>query len=278
MYYKSIPNYWIINKLLFFRLFSGLFFRSPTASLQKSPEKKLTTWWNYTDIYKIQYSEKLIIKKDSVKKQEFNLTIVKGVVTDASNGKKLQAEIEIFDNEKNKNILTAKSNSSTGKYLVSLPSGKNYGMQVAKQGYLFHSENFNIPIVKGYQEIIKNIKLYPIKKDVKIILKNIFFDTDKSILRPESFAELDRLKKLLNKNPKISIEISGHTDSQGTYKHNVKLSASRAQAVVDYLISKGISKARLTSRGASWDEPISTNETKEGRQLNRRVEFKIVKK
>lgn len=228
------------------------------------------------DIYKIQYSDTLIIKKDTVKKQEFMLTIVKGTVTDGITGKKLGAKIEIYDAQKNKNVLDAESNSSTGKYLISLPSGKNYGMQVRKEGYLFHSENFNIPKVKGYQEIIKNIKLYPVKKDVKIVLNNIFFDTDKSILRPESFAELDRLKKLLKDNKNIKIEISGHTDNQGSYKHNVKLSAARASSVVNYLISKGIDKNRLKSRGASWDEPISTNKTKEGRQKNRRVEFKII--
>ncbi|MCF6183976.1 MAG: OmpA family protein, partial [Bacteroidales bacterium] len=181
-------------------------------------------------------------------------------------------------NEEDKSVLKTTSNSISGKYLVSLPSGKNYGMEVKKNGYLFYSENFDIPKSKKYQEIIKNIKLYPLKKDGKVILRNIFFDFDKAILRSESFSELNRLKTLLDNNPNMEIEISGHTDNKGTHSYNVSLSKNRAQAVVDYLISKGIDPGRLTSRGASWDEPVDTNDTEAGRQNNRRVEFKVIRK
>ena len=109
-------------------------------------------------------------------------------------------------------------------------------------------------------------------------MRNIFFDFDKTTLRPESFSELNRLKTLLENNTNMKIEISGHTDNKGSYAYNVNLSKNRAQAVVDYLISKGINPDRLTSRGASWNEPIDTNDTEAGRQNNRRVEFKVLKK
>ncbi|MCF6366231.1 MAG: OmpA family protein [Bacteroidales bacterium] len=232
----------------------------------------------FMDIYKIDFPVEIEIEKDSIPDKVVRLTIVKGTVSDGNTGAKLESEIKIFDNEKDELILTAKSNSTSGKYLVSLPSGKNYGMEVKKEGYLFYSDNFNIPKSEKYQEIIKNIKLYPIKKDVKVILKNIFFDFDKSTLRKESFSELNRLKKLLDDNKTMKIEISGHTDNKGSHEYNENLSKARAKAVVNYLISKGINAARLTSRGASWDEPVDTNETEQGRQNNRRVEFKIIEK
>ncbi|NPA44981.1 MAG: OmpA family protein [Chlorobi bacterium] len=231
----------------------------------------------FMDIYKIDFPVKM--EKDSVKKKKVALlTIVKGNVTNGKTGEKLEANIKITDNELDKQVLTAKSNSETGKYLVSLPSGKNYGMSVKKDGFLFFSENFNIPKSETYQEIIKNIKLFPIQKNVKVVLRNIFFDFDKATLRKESYPELKTLINLLRKNPEIKIEISGHTDNKGSHEYNAKLSQARAKAVVDYLISKGINSERLTYRGASWDEPIDTNATEQGRQNNRRVEFKIIDK
>lgn len=229
------------------------------------------------DIYKIDFApKKEIITEDSVPEIKTFVTIVKGTITDGETNKNLDATIEIYDNEKNETIMTVVSNSATGKYLVSLPSGKNYGMEVRKEGYLFHSENFNVPKTEGYQEIIKNVQLYQIKEQAKVVLKNIFFDTNKSKLRPESFAELNRLKQLLILNPKIKIEISGHTDNTGSYNHNKELSEARAKSVVTYLIENGIDSKRLSYRGASWDEPIATNKTEEGKQQNRRVEFKVI--
>ena len=107
-------------------------------------------------------------------------------------------------------------------------------------------------------------------------MKNIFFDYDKATLRPESYAELDRVVNILNKQPKLKIEISGHTDNKGALEYNKQLSKSRAKTVVDYLIEKGISNDRLTFEGYAFEKPIATNDTDEGRQLNRRVEFKVL--
>ncbi|MFH2140935.1 MAG: OmpA family protein, partial [Bacteroidota bacterium] len=165
-----------------------------------------------------------------------------------------------------------------GKYLVSLPSGKNYGIAVKAETYLFHSENFNIPEATNYQEITKDILLNKMDIGSKIILKNIFFDYAKATLRSESFPELDRLVKLLTDFPTSRIEISGHTDNQGSLKTNQTLSESRAKSVVDYLIGKGISQSRLEFKGYAYFQPIATNDNDEGRQQNRRVEFKVLSK
>jgi outer membrane protein OmpA-like peptidoglycan-associated protein len=112
----------------------------------------------------------------------------------------------------------------------------------------------------------------------KIILRNIFFDTNSSVLRPESKTEIARIAEILNDNPAIRVEISGHTDSQGEDKYNQWLSEKRAKSVVDALIESGIDPARLEYVGYGELDPIESNLTEEGRQENRRTEFKILSK
>jgi outer membrane protein OmpA-like peptidoglycan-associated protein/tetratricopeptide (TPR) repeat protein len=210
--------------------------------------------------------------------KEAQLTILKGIVSDALSKKPLDATIEIIDNAQNISIATFTSNSSTGKYLVSLPAGKNYGIAVKKVGYLFQSENFDIPAAAAFQQVVKDIFLKGVDVGSTIVLKNIFFDLGKATLRSESTNELERLGKLLYDNPTIKIEISGHTDNKGSADLNKKLSDGRAKAVVDYLISKGITGDRLTYVGYGKEQPIASNDTEEGRQQNRRTEFKIISK
>lgn len=218
-----------------------------------------------------------IIIEPVVEIETSQLTILKGTISDEFSGLPLFAQIELTDNETGKILANFESNSKTGKYLVSLPSGKNYGIAVKAEGCLFHSENINIEAATAsYQEIINDIKLKKIEIGSKVVLKNIFFDTGKSILRSQSTSELERLLKLLEDVPTLKIEISGHTDNVGSAKMNQGLSEKRAKAVVDYLIGKGIDQTRLTYKGYGFDQPIATNDTDEGRQLNRRTEFKIV--
>ncbi|HXC05788.1 MAG TPA: OmpA family protein [Bacteroidia bacterium] len=206
------------------------------------------------------------------------LTILKGVITDALTGKPLEATIELVDNQRNEVIASFKSNSVSGKYLVTLPGGKNYGIAVKAENYLFHSENFDIPASAAFQEVNKDIALNNLAVGTKIVLRNIFFDFDKSTLRPESTNELERLTKLLQDVPTLKIEISGHTDNKGSADYNQKLSESRAKAVVDYLTGKGITADRLQYKGYGLTQPMAPNDTDEGRQLNRRTEFKVLSK
>jgi len=124
----------------------------------------------------------------------------------------------------------------------------------------------------------KDIKLKKVAVGSTIVLKNIFFDFDKFSLRPESIPELERLLKFMTELPSVKIEISGHTDNIGAAAYNKTLSENRAKAVVDYLVGKGIDKNRMTYKGFGFDQPIATNDTEEGRQLNRRTEFKIISK
>lgn len=204
-------------------------------------------------------------------------TILKGRTLDEMTGEPVGSSIELVDNNKNKLVATFKSNSATGKFLVSLPSGTNYGIAVKAEGYLFHSENFDLPDTAAFQEVEKDIFLKKVVVGKSIVLRNIFFDVAKSTLRSESTAELNRLVALMDENPTIRIEIGGHTDNVGSDEYNQKLSENRAKAVVDYLIANGINKSRLEWKGYGETTPLATNDTPEGRQQNRRTEFKIIK-
>ncbi len=217
-------------------------------------------------------------KADKIVSSGPKMTILKGVISDAKTHNLLEASIELIDNSLNEVIATFKSNSTTGKYLVSLPSGKNYGIAVKKDGYLFHSENFDLKASEEFQEIEKNVALKQIDVGQSIVLKNIFFDFDKATIRSESANELDRLIKLLNENLTLKIELGSHTDNKGSDDYNQKLSQSRSQSVVTYLIGKGISSDRLIAKGYGEYVPVATNDTELGRQENRRTEFKILSK
>ncbi len=225
------------------------------------------------DIYEITYTS-IEKKKDRGPK----LTLLTGIITDSLTHKPVSARLDIYDNEKNELVTSVYSNSSTGAYLVSLPSGKNYNITATAPGYLFHSENVNIPDTAAYQEIKRDIELQKLEVGSKIVLNNIFFDYNKATLRPESYVELNNLLQLMQQNPTLIIEISGHTDNRGTAEYNKKLSNDRAKAVVDYLISKGISTSRMTYAGYGFDQPVVPNIGEANMQLNRRVEFKILSK
>lgn len=216
-----------------------------------------------------------------------NMAILTGIIRDEKTKAPLKAQIVLVDNEANKVIAEFTSDAVTGKYLVSLPGGKNYGIAVRKDGYLFHSENFVIPDESGFRQYNKDADLKKVEVGQSIVLRNIFFDLDKYSLRPESVNELERLLKLLNENPTMHIEISGHTDTRGSAEHNQELSHNRAKAVVDYLVAHGIDASRLTYAGYGETKPIisdaeiakmkSPTEREEAHQQNRRTEFKITK-
>jgi outer membrane protein OmpA-like peptidoglycan-associated protein len=111
-----------------------------------------------------------------------------------------------------------------------------------------------------------------------IQLKNIYFEFDRDELMPRSYVELNKLLKILKANPKLAIEIAGHTDNYGEDAYNLDLSTRRAKAVVAFLVQNKIAATRLKFKGFGESQPIATNETDEGRAQNRRVEFLILKK
>jgi len=171
------------------------------------------------------------------------------------------------------------SSATDGSFKIVLPYDKNYLIRATADHFFAQSENLNLDsLVKaGYLEIHKDLYLVPIEIGQVVRLNNVFFDFDKWDLRGESFIELDRVVKLLKENPAIEIEMSAHTDSRGSDAYNFKLSDNRARSVMNYILSRGIDPGRITSKGYGETVPVATNDTDEGRQLNRRVEFTILK-
>ncbi len=213
----------------------------------------------------------LIIDVDLKRK----VNTLKVVVRDAFTKTFLEADLELVDMDKNKVHTKAVTNSNTGDYTIELTEGDNYQINVNKQGYLNQSKDIKFAELQEKQHLVVYFDLEEIKVGATVILKNIFFDFDRATLRRESFIELNKVVDLLTSEPNLKIEISGHTDNKGSFEYNTRLSRGRAKAVVDYLISKGISANRLTFEGYSFSKPIASNATDEGRQLNRRVEFKV---
>ncbi len=204
-------------------------------------------------------------------------TYFKGIVYDDETGEKLEARFELIDLATSKTCAEAWSDKITGGFLLVLPTEKNYALNVSRDGYLFYSDNFFLTGTNSQAKpFIKNIPLKPIKIGEAVILKNIFFDTDKYTLKDESLAELQKLTGLLLKNPKLKIEISGHTDNAGTAEHNLELSRNRAKAVYEFLVQHEIAASRLTYEGYGFSKPIDVNTTDQGRANNRRTEFKVV--
>jgi len=212
-----------------------------------------------------------------------SLIVFKGRVLDAVNQNPLGANIIVVNNSDQELYGVYNSNSYTGKFTVILIPGKNFGISIESNtsGYLPYSENIDIP-EEEYFEINKDILLEPIEVGKKNVLRNIFFDYNQSEIRIESETELNKLQRFLIDNPTLNAELSCHTDNIGSEKYNMKLSKKRAQSVVDYLINHGIEKERLIANGYGETIPIAPNENPdgsdnpEGRQLNRRTEFKII--
>ncbi len=214
---------------------------------------------------------------DNLVKQD-PVALVKGKVYDSKTKQILSASIVYNALKNNKELGTAISDPSTGSYAIVLPYGEKYSFMAEKEGYYAVTQNIDLSNLKAYKEVEVDLYLTPIEKGEIIRLNNIFFASGKYALLAESFAELDKLVQVLDSNPKMKIEISGHTDAVGADADNMILSKNRALAVMNYLLDKGIAKDRLTAKGYGETKFLATNDTEEGKQLNRRVEFLILEK
>lgn len=204
------------------------------------------------------------------------MVLLQGTIRDKASNDPLGVVVDIIDNETLQPMASFESNATTGKYMISLPSGKSYGFSIQAEEYPFYSEILEIPPTNSYREITKDIILEKLMVGSKIILNNIFFDFNKSSLRDESIAELNRVVKMMNDVPSLKIQISGHTDNIGSDAYNQNLSEERAHSVVNYLIASGIATDRLKYKGYGESQPIAGNDTDEGRQMNRRTEFEVL--
>ncbi len=200
----------------------------------------------------------------------------KGKVYDAKTGEPLKARFELINLETGKRMIESFSDAANGEFLVTVPTGKQIALNVSADGYLFYSENYFFSDTNDLTGLAFDVPLKPIEVGETVVLNNVFFEFNSFELKRESKVELDKLVDFLQKNPGLKIEIGGHTDNVGSRDYNQKLSENRARSVYQYLVDHGIAASRLSFKGYNFSQPIATNETEEGRALNRRTEFKII--
>ena len=205
------------------------------------------------------------------------VTYAKGKVSDFDSGEPVEAALRLYDINSQQIAGIMNSDQVTGDFLIALPAGKTYALSVSSEGYLFHSETFELKTNASNEPYALDVWLKKVKEGSGIVLKNLFFDLDKAVLKEQSSPELKELGAFLKDNPDLYIELSGHTDNQGTAEYNKALSERRAEAVKKYLITvEKIEPRRISTLGAGTNSPIASNDTEEGRAQNRRTEFKIV--
>ena len=218
------------------------------------------------DIFRIELHESLRPKP---------VVLVKGRVVDSSTKEGVGAVINYYDLFDGRFLGEATSDPGTGKYRIVLPAGQSYSFLAEKADYYSISENIDALGINSYQEIERDLYLGPVKKGSTIRLNNIFFETAKYNLKPESNHELNRLILLMNNYPGMKIELAGHTDNEGQESYNQNLSELRAKEVYNFLLPF-FSEERLQYKGYGESKPIATNDTEAGKQQNRRVEFTIL--
>jgi outer membrane protein OmpA-like peptidoglycan-associated protein len=221
-----------------------------------------------TDIFRIKLPE--VLKPRPV-------VLIYGKVLNSKTKSPLESNIAYNILASNKLSGIAISNVKDGSYKIVLPAGEAYSFLAKKDGFYSVSENIDLKELKAYKEIERNLFLAPIEVGGTILLNNLFFDLNKTELRKESAAELERMVSLMSNHQAMIVEIAGHTDNTGTDEHNNKLSIDRANAVRNYLLKKGIRPERIRARGFGRTKPSASNQTEVGRQRNRRVEFTILK-
>lgn len=207
------------------------------------------------------------------------VVLIYGKVLNAKTNEPIEADIRFENLAIGKEAGEAISNPKTGEYRIALPYGADYGFRAVANGFLSVNENIDlVQTDKSYKEIQEDLMLTPIEVGQAVQLQNVFFIQGKPELKPESYPELDRLADILKDNVNMEIELSGHTDNRGDKSANYDLSDDRVKTVMAYLVSKGINKSRMKGQGYGGSRPIVPNDTDEHREMNRRVDFKIVKK
>jgi outer membrane protein OmpA-like peptidoglycan-associated protein len=222
-----------------------------------------------TDIFKVSLVKEV---------QPEPVALLSGRVVNINNGEPLSALIHYKILATDEEVGTAISNQLDGHYQISLKGGSKYSFMAQKDGYYSISDYIDLTKLSIYTEIKKDLSLAPIETGQVIRLNNLFFIFDTDQLIEESKGELKQLLSTLIENPSMKIEIAGHTDSKGSDEYNLILSRRRAQAVMNYLLENGIDPKRLSAKGYGESMPIADNDTEEGCQQNRRVEYHVIEK
>ena len=200
----------------------------------------------------------------------------RGKVLDKESKKPLKADIEIVNLDNGSTVSRSFTDNLNGEFLSVLIAGNKYAVNISSKGYFFYSSNIDLSNEEFYRQTEDEFLLMKIKQGLEFALNNIYFETNKWELKSESFFELNKLLKILKKNPDLKIEIQGHTDNTGDKVYNLELSEKRAKSVADYLIEKGINSNRLKTIGYGDSRPVAENSSEKGRALNRRTVVRVL--
>ena len=163
-------------------------------------------------------------------------------------------------------------------FRITQASAKDYRLSIEKAGYVFLNQTVNIRGATAEDQVLtRTVELRRLNVGTTSVLRNIYFDYDRATFKTNSYNELNKLESMLRQNSNVRVEISGHTDSYGHWQYNRTLSQKRAEAVKDFLTKKGIDPRRIKAVGYGESRPLASNDDEaEGRELNRRVEFKVL--
>ncbi|MBC8152469.1 MAG: OmpA family protein [Bacteroidetes bacterium] len=206
------------------------------------------------------------------------VAIVSGQVFDVVTKKAIASEVMAGLVKDSKAVSKAEYNPETGEYKLILATQKAYNLMVTKAGYFPLTELLDLSKDKRFRDIRRNLYLTPIESGQKVTMREVLFEQSKPALLPGSDAELNRLTDMLKQYPDMEILVEGHTDNQGEWALNVKLSEDRVQVVKAYLVAQGIAETRIQTKAWGPSKPVASNETDEKRRQNRRVEFTILKR
>lgn len=213
--------------------------------------------------------------------EDFDFTTIRGRIIKTDTSLRSDPLTVIWEDlSTGKKVMETQVDPQTGSFLQDLPKGTSYVYFIKADGYYPLSRN--IDLKEPISEMVVNDTLKMVSVQEMLIEKepfrmnNVFFDYDKSKLKPESYAELKRIARFMKENPKLEIEISGHTDSMGDQNYNRRLSRERASSVAEYLIRSGCKPSRISIKGYGETKPSVSNQTVEGRKINRRVEFRVL--
>jgi outer membrane protein OmpA-like peptidoglycan-associated protein len=248
-----------------------MFFNVPTTSEYAYYSRAVTP--DNLDIFRV---------KMPLFKTSQPIVVVKGKLLDAKTGNPIGAKIIYEKLPEGTEVGQTFSNPKTGEYEIKVPGGSQYGIRAEAKDHLSTNQNLDLTNFKNSGSVQEDVRLNPIEiakieENVSIALNNVFFDFDKSVLKAESFPELNRIVQLMKEKKKMTVEIAGHTDKIGTEEYNLDLSERRAAAVAKYIIGKGIASDRINIVFFGESKPVDLSETEEAYSKNRRVEFKIIK-